>query len=251
MTTITLPELVTLKNVFGYKVILKSLRPRAVGSVIFGVIAVVMGWLSVSENPLNIVLLLIGVFLLSEGTWLIVTPKPKGMVVDGIALLLVGAWNIFVTVINLVNGGGTGGLFGVYGIFQIVWGIQSFVKYSKFQKQYNDKPSTDDMKRVNDIIESVANSNPIESEDVVQFKSGKQWMVKLLGDVAIFVTTKRNDVIVANRDEIVFANFGKKTFSKKLEFSLTVGERIIGGEISPESMKRLETWKMVKENSAR
>ena len=44
-----------------------------------GAIAVLMGAYSMADNPINICLLLIGLFLLAEGSLLLIAPSPKGI----------------------------------------------------------------------------------------------------------------------------------------------------------------------------
>jgi uncharacterized membrane protein len=249
MTTIPIQEIEGLKYISGYREMLKSLRPRAIGSVIFGVLAILVGFLAFQENALNIVLILIGVFLLFEGIWLIVKPNPKGLVLDGFALCLVGAWNIAVTVLSFMFGGREVGFWVVYGILQLYWGIKSFVGYYKFKKEYAQIPTQKDTQRLDEIISALVKINPSDSERIIQFKSGKQWKGELSENMAVFASVKRNDVIFANRDEVVFVNHGKKTFGKNIDISIHVGERTLGGEMPPESCQRIESWKNEKDNT--
>lgn len=120
----------------------KQLRSGGIGSVIFGIIAVVMGASTMGDVPLNAGLFLIGLFLLLEGIWLLASPKLIGFKVDGIALGCLGIWNLIVTAHNISQDSG-GAAFGVLGVMQIVWGVQSYKKYDKFKKELEEGPIED------------------------------------------------------------------------------------------------------------
>ncbi|HHS13606.1 MAG TPA: hypothetical protein ENN03_07525 [bacterium] len=113
--------------------IYKQLKTGGIGSVIFGVINIVLGVITAAENPVNAVLAVFGLILLIEGIWLLVSPKPSGLIIDGLVLGMLGIWNILITIQNISAGGGTGS-FLVYGIAQIFWGIQSYRRYIKLKQ---------------------------------------------------------------------------------------------------------------------
>ncbi len=120
----------------SYNVLInKKLRRAGIGSIVFGFIAVIFGLLTVRENVINSVLVLIGIFLFIEGIWIVGKPTPAGLIVDGIALIIVGLWNL------IVSGTSAGGpTFGGLGVLQIIWGIKNFVNYNKFSGIPLEKP---------------------------------------------------------------------------------------------------------------
>jgi hypothetical protein len=253
MSEVTPQEIEELQKISNYRLVHKGLRWPAIGSIIFGLIAVVSGVVSIEENPVNLVLALIGTFLFIEGIWLIVAPNPKGMIIDGIALLIIGIWNIITTMMNWAAGYTSGAFFYVLGFLQIIWGIQSFIQYRRFSRIPSQKPNEESIRRVDEIIKSVIKSQPSESENVVQFQTierfrffGKSWKGKLSGDVGIFTTLAGNEAIFARRDEAQFSQKGKSLSilsGKKVNVSMQIGNRKIQGIMSPEFFKRLESWK--------
>ncbi len=110
----------------------KRLKSGGIGSIIFGIIAIAFGLASAGQNPINAGLAVIGLFLLAEGIWLLASPQPIGLIVDGIALCVLGIWNMMITIYNTSHAGGGGG-FAILGIMQIVWGIQSFRHYHQLK----------------------------------------------------------------------------------------------------------------------
>jgi hypothetical protein len=55
-----------------------------------------------------------------------------GLVVDGIALIILGVWNILVTISNISAGAESMSGFFVLGIWQIIRGIQSIKRYKHY-----------------------------------------------------------------------------------------------------------------------
>jgi hypothetical protein len=101
-------------------------KNAAVSSIIFGIIGMVSGVVTLNNNSINIILVFLGVFLFFEGIWLLsAKPSPTTYLVDGIALLLIGLWNISVTLVDMSAGGGMR-IFLVLGIFQLVWAYRRF-----------------------------------------------------------------------------------------------------------------------------
>ena len=119
-----------LRRASNYELLSKALRPAGIGSVVFGLIAMAMGFAEMDMSPVNAVLGVIGIFLVVEGIWILVSPSPAGLIVDGIALLMVGLWNISVT----ISGGGDNSVFFLLGVWQIVMGCKSFRRYGHFSR---------------------------------------------------------------------------------------------------------------------
>ena len=102
----TMQDIEELQKVANYRLVRKSFKGAAIGSIIFGLIAIGMGFGFAGENPINIVLGVIGILLVVEGAWLIRTSNPKGLIVDGIAICILGTWNIVVTFASAAAGAG-------------------------------------------------------------------------------------------------------------------------------------------------
>jgi len=95
-----------------------------VGSILWGLFNIGFGVSSVSDNPLNIILVLLGIIQLAIGISLVATrPTKGGIIVEGFAFLLVGVWNISITISNSSHNSGSL-IFLVLGICQLYWGGQ-------------------------------------------------------------------------------------------------------------------------------
>lgn len=85
----------------------KKIRSGAIGSLIFGVIALIMGFRDFAHDDLivkilTLPLILLGFFLLIEGLIALIKPSPEAYILEGIAFILVGLWNIFIGVLSLI-----------------------------------------------------------------------------------------------------------------------------------------------------
>jgi uncharacterized protein YjeT (DUF2065 family) len=236
-----------LQKISDYRTIRKTLRPAGIGSIVFGVLAVVMGIASIEDNSLNAILALIGLFLLVEGIWLVVSPTPKGMIVDGIALIILGLWNILITIANASAGSGEPSSFALIGVLQIIWGFQSFKRFKRFSGVSMEKPSEESLQRVDELVKSIRSSKPKNESDIIQFQtSGFQssiWKGKLFTNASVFVTIKGQETIITRKEDVNILAEEKVLIGKSLKALYKFGSRDFKGTIPPEFYERYVAWK--------
>ncbi|MDX9980284.1 MAG: hypothetical protein RBU25_09700 [Lentisphaeria bacterium] len=232
-----------LQKVSNYRLVRKTLRGAGIGSIIFGLIAMFIGFGGMAENPINALLGVIGLFLLVEGIWLVVAPTPAGMIVDGIALIILGVWNIFITLANAAGGEGGGG-FAVMGVFQIIWGCQGFGRYARFSSMPVEKPSPETVKMIDDIVKEILKMKGKTDQDLVEFQmEGKAWKGRLSEDMAVFVEVLTQDVAFARKDAVRILPQGKALIGKTIKATIKFRDKAQNGTISPENFARYEAWK--------
>ncbi len=237
-------EAAELQRAADFRTVRKTLKPPAIGSIVFGVIAIGLGIASLEDSPINAVLVLLGLGLLGEGIWILVQPTPVGMIIDGIALCLLGLWNLFVTFLNVSSGAKGPRAFAVLGIFQIVLGIQSFRRYGRFAGAAGGTASAEAIKRVDELVAGVEASSEKTSPDIIEFAvKGIAWKGRLSSDVAVLVAQGEQDVVLARKAELLItpqeAPGSGKTFKAAFQF----GPHNDSGALSPESYQRYERWK--------
>jgi hypothetical protein len=240
-------KLEELQKVADYRSVRKTLRPAGIGSIIFGVLALAMGIALAEENPLNILLALIGLFLLIEGIWLTASPTPIGMILDGVALGILGIWNIFVTIANAAAGSGGGTMVAALGALQIWWGIQSFRRYSRFKNVSAEKLPEESVRYVDDFVKGIAKAKPSNEPDVIQFQiSNAQppvWKARLMTGAAVLVAANGQEAVFAKKDDVNVTTEGKVLLGRNLKALLQFGDRNFKGSIAPELFERYEVWK--------
>jgi hypothetical protein len=237
-----------LQRVSNYRLVRKTLKPAGIGSIVFGLIAIAMGFGGMEENPANAILGLIGLFLLVEGIWIVSAPTPIGMIVDGIALLILGSWNIFTTITNSAAGGGNVlHFFAILGVWQIIWGFQSFGRYRRFSAMPMVKPSDETLRQIDDLVNAITKAKAKEQPDLVEFQTttftAQTWKGRLSNDSAVFVEGSGQDIVFARRGDVEFVKQGKALIGKTLKATFKLRDRQLTGTIAPEFIDRFEAWK--------
>ncbi|HLP62277.1 MAG TPA: hypothetical protein VK186_25775 [Candidatus Deferrimicrobium sp.] len=238
-------ELAELKKVVDTRMIKKMLRPAAIGSILFGIIAVVMGVQTAHANSLNTILAFIGVILILEGIWCAVAPQPLGLVVDGIVLIVLGAWNGFITIENLQAGGGSGG-FIVLGIWQVIMGIKNIKQYQGYAYLANSPVSEESLQRFDLMTANINQLTEHMDESIIEFQAKTLFKKtplkgKLIEDMILFVDPGKDSYM----DKIANVQL-KPAKVNPVEYpaqaSLNIGGMIFQGEISQQSLDRFSNW---------
>jgi hypothetical protein len=233
-----------LQQASDYRTMRNTLRNGGTGSIVFGIIGIAIGLAAMEENPINAVLVIIGIGLLLEGIWVITWPSRAGFITEGLALATVGAWNIFITIGNNMEAGDGMSFFGVLGACQIYWGFKSFGQYGRFANISLQKPSKDVMDQVEEMIQAVLSAKAKGTAQLVELKEGnKSWKGTLQRDIAVLVRDGGQDVLFTDRDNINVLRKSDTPKGRFHEILLRVGDRSIEGVISPASFSTYEQWK--------
>jgi hypothetical protein len=238
-----------LQKASDYLMIKKQLRSAAWGSLIFGVIAMGIGTYSIADNPLNGVLVLIGLFLLIEGTWLLKAPKPVGLIVDGIALLIVGVWNIAVTLLNLSAGAKSGGFFPILAVIQIVMGFKSIRRYPRFVGVTSLASNQEILNKTQELINQVNKADEKTSKDIIVFQTKTftqtlKWTARLADWMGIFSANGGKEVMFLPKDQVSIERKGKVLIGKTLKIGVKLGSKEMTAKMVPEHMERFDSWKL-------
>lgn len=201
------------------------------------------------ENLLDALFAALGAFLLVEGCLVMVMPSPKLSIVQGVAIILVGASNMYFSGRNLAAGEGSAlDLFFILGIVQVVIGIGSIRDYRRFA-DLPEKPPEETIRRVDTMVGNLLRTSPKTDPGIIEIlvKGGigpTLWRTKLLGDAALLVRKgPRQEVIFATRDDIEFAEQPGKQEAGKLPAMFRIAGRKLFGRISPEHYDRYASWK--------
>ncbi len=233
-----------LQQVSDYRAMRNTLRSGGIGSIIFGLIGMGMGTAALQENPMNGFLVLIGAGLIVEGILVISVPWPGGVILDGAALLAVGAWNIFTTVNNMQSGGGTPA-FGALGGLQIFWAFKRFGLYSRFAHLAGKPaPAAQAIVQIDDLVKGVLSAKGDDARSVVQFQSGdKAWKGRLFDTVAVMVEGGGEAVLFLDRSQITLAAEPADRKGKQFTIRFQSPDRTLAATIGPEGLDLCRRWK--------
>ncbi len=247
------PEFDELQRVASRRILLKNLRGRGIGSIIWGLIAIGLGIAGMEVDRLNAILAAIGVFLTIEGIWVVAAPAPVGLIVDGFALLILGIWNLAITVISVSSG--VPPIFAIIGVLQIAWGCQSFFKYAQFSKTSPAEPSATALQRFDQLVNYIREANVTDDASLVAFITSGQieWKGQFRATGAVFVAQrggKRSrdrkpadgDIIFAAKPDVSFRKNADGLVANTLKMTFSIKARKFSGVMPQEAFDRYETW---------
>jgi len=228
----------------------KTLRAGGIGSIVFGALAVIGGAGGVGKDLLDTLLFSIGMFLLLEGIWIVNAPTPAGVAVDGFALLILGAFNIGSTILDMKTGesGHASGSFVMLGIWQIVWGLQSFSRYKTFSTLPVVKPPKERLRWLDSTARLIGKTGTAKASDVIAFSvhEGKKQLsvqVLLAPDTAIITMDSGRRLLFVRKADLDIAGRGSVGVGAFQSMSFSAGDMVGTGIISDESFARYEAWK--------
>jgi hypothetical protein len=232
-----------------YHTACRALRTMGWGGIVFGLINIGLGIaFVVSLHPINAVLALIGLFLLLSGVWCLVLPGAEGVITNGIALILVGVWNIIVTVLNLAAGANPQVWWAVFGVFLIAAAVQCFQKYARFAEALRHGVSQQEKAMMDGLVKAILKANAKEDEDIITFQvrtfaQQKEWRGQLRQDVAVFVEKMSKEVLVAPRAGVRITPHGKALLGKSLKATVKIRDHTWEALLSPKAFDRYRDWK--------
>lgn len=211
----------------------KKIKSGAVGSLIFGAIAMFMGFGDFSEADIivkffSLLLMLLGLFLLVEGLIALIKPSPEAYILEGIAFILVGLWNVFVGVLSLIVGQPQA-FFIILGVWQVVLGIGTFKEAKEFQKAINQLPDKSLLKTIDELVKQLLASKPKQSEEFIEFTAGTftkslQWKGKIAGDTLVLYSIPDENLRFLKQDEIELENKGKVMLGNDIKIDAKIME---------------------------
>ncbi len=240
-----------LQKAANYVTLRRTLRPFGIGAMIFGILTVLAGVPVDGVDALSVFLLALGLLLVVTATLVLSAPSPAGLQLAAVAVMVVGFSNILTTVLDAVAGkeNGVSAFFFFFGILQIGFAIKMLKDYRHFAKLLSGQPDQEMVARVDRMVKSLLKAKAKSDNTVVEMyeKEGAiapMWKGKFLENAAIFVKKAgRQDVTIARKDDVNFAERAGPAKRGQLPASFRIGDKKLIGAIAPEHFKRYEAWK--------
>ncbi|HEY2954767.1 MAG TPA: hypothetical protein VGK89_05920 [Candidatus Eisenbacteria bacterium] len=233
-----------LQKVADYRTVRKSLKRSGGWSVLFGAIAI---WAGVGALPVDWVITVLGVVLVGTGVWNIAAPRPTGIILDGVTLLLVGGYNLIGTVLSAMDGVHVSPRWALVGILQLFWGLQRIQSFRRFANAFLERPSDTAMQQIEETVATIRKAKAKESTDIIEFAVDgihrHVWKARLVGEQAVFVEATGSDILVGTRGSVEITSRGKVMVGSALKADAMVGTQRLRGRISEDSFRRYEQWK--------
>jgi hypothetical protein len=242
---ITADRLKRLQEVADYRTVRQTLRGGAIGSLVFGGLALLLGLVS----PMDPILAGVGAVLVGTGLWNFFAPRPTGIIVDGLTLVMVGVYNLADVFIGAAQGqsGAGSGVWAKLGVFQIIWGVQSFWRFFQFREAFKTPATGAELLELDGMAKELWKARVKDSSDTIELNvSGlhaKKWKVRLEPEAALMATQGGLELRLCGRDELDIEDTGKAMLSKTRNVKLRIGAKESKGSMSPESFERFRQWK--------
>ncbi len=233
-----------LQRVADYRAARRTLSHSGTWSVLFGAASVAAGCLWM---PVDWVLTVLGLALMGLGVWNVAAPRPTGVLLDGLTLLLVGAYNLVGAVLAVMDGLPPSPGRAFLGVFQLVWGIRRLRGFRQFANAFLEQPSHTETQQIEQTISSIRRATAKDSTGLFEFACGgarrRPWKARLAGEYAVFVEVAGPGLLVGTRPAVRVIALGNVPRGGALEADLTVGATRLRVTIPPESLRLYEHWK--------
>jgi hypothetical protein len=211
-----------------------------------GILAIALGFLlTLNWNPINGLLILVGLLLFVSGVWCLVLPSAEGAIVNGIAQILVGLWSIFVTIFS---GGSPDFRIAAIGVVLVVAGVRAFMNSARFSAGLRHGATKEETAMMNDLVKNVLRADSKVEEDIVGFRTKTfwqqaQWRGGLGAHAAIFVHLTTKEALVAWKKDVFIEPRGKVLLGSSLKAKVRIGDYKWDALVSSQSFDRYRAWK--------
>jgi len=220
----------------------KSLSSSGGWNILWGIVAIFTALATIEQSGCNAVLLLIGLFLIGAGIAARRSPGPSTLQANGMALLLVGGWNISISLLAMSAGDSSQSFWIVLGILQVIWAIQRFVQSSKFARVQHVPEST--IAQAESLVKYIQRAKLTAAGDLIKFRAGrKNWKGQLAPEIVTLVAGNAQEVRFVPADEFALTAQGEATPGKQAKVSIRAGADTWTGKMPYESLQRYENWK--------
>lgn len=225
-----------LEKAWRFGVLQKSLRSGGVWNIFWGSIAILLGLSTISESSTNGFLLLIGSFLVITGFVARGNLSIGGIVGDGIGLLMVGIWNVALTIMN-ISDGYQPGFWGTLGVLQILWGIGRLLQIPSYNKVADASiPIVNHIERLVHFVQETPKSEKIIE---IQVKSNR-WKALLMPEMVLLVTDRAKEARFVPRSQFRLTIIKEPRPTKPVMVSIGLGKETWSGTISAEHLNRYD-----------
>jgi len=216
----------------------KNLRSSGGWSILWGAFAILGGLASLEQSGCNGVLVLIGLFLVGTGIAAWRKPSPGALQADAAAMLLVGLWNIAIT---LTSGDSSQNFWAIAGVVQIVWAVQRFARHSKFARVQHIPEAL--VTHVEALVGRIQRANVAATGDLIEFQAkGKRWKGQLAPEMVTLVAGNAQEVRFTPRAGFTLTAQEEAVPGKRLKASIRVKADTWTGRAPYQSLQRYEDW---------
>ena len=224
----------------------KGMHRAAWGSIAWGAFTLIIGLAFHSHGLLDYLWLGIGAFLVVEGLWLLLstTASPSNLLLEALALAILGLWNTVGIFLEYKLGGGhgfTGRAFFV-GIAQLASAYATYASYPAYKAalQHVEMLYTHELE---EIAMGVWKAEPSDRPDIAEFTvKSKKCKARFLPEYALLISDNGRKYELLGRSEISIQSSGEKLLSKSLNVTLRLATTDVKTQMKPDQFERWQAW---------
>jgi hypothetical protein len=188
-------------------------------------------------------LVAIGPVLVGAGVWNVCRPSIAGLIVDGVAMILTGAFNCLAWLWIEGARASSVGNWILAGLVQIVWGIRRLAIYPTAHVAVNDPQA---IARLESIVRELSQRNPKADPTIAEFRTGRlrgrRNRLGLYADGAIGLL-EGTAVRLERRADIWIEARGTTSLGRSVKVWVHMGDLRLAGDMPAAHFERFERWK--------
>ena len=235
-----------LRRAADYRNARRALRLAGTWSLLLGGFSIALGSL---WSPVDWVLTALGAALLGTGVWNMRAPRPTGIVLDAIMLLLVGGYGLIGAVLAVFDGLPPAPHLALLGVFQVVSGIRRLGTLGQFADAFLQRPPDSDAGEIEQTIWAVRRALSGGATGVIEFTASgvyrRPWKARFAGEHAIFVELAGPGLIVGARSTVTIVPLSDATPGPICAAELACGGTRLRIALSADALRAYEQWKSV------
>ena len=225
-------DIAEFRKAANFVMVRNRLRPASKGGIFWGILTILAAVLG-KGTVTDLLLGLLGAFLLVKGIWSLARPSAVGVAINGVVIAALGAINLGVMIAKHLSPSWL-----VLSVLQVHYAYQNFRDYGLFKRWAGQKPREDYVEVMKRLLADIRNSRAADGEYVVEFVAQRQlWRGWVMENAAVFVSVKGWGVRVAARDQV---GFRRAADARKV--TVRVGDLSANATMKPEMLRRAEAW---------
>jgi len=189
-------------------------------------------------------LVAIGLALVCAGVWNICRPSITGLIVDGVVMILAGAFNCLAWLWIEDARASSAGRWIIAGLVQIVWGIRRLTIYPTARFAANDPQA---IARLESMVRELSKRKAKADPTVAEFRTGRlrsqRNRLGLYADGAIALL-EHQAVRLERRADIWIEARGTTWHGRSIKVEIQMGDLRLTGEMPAAHFERFERWKL-------
>ena len=244
LSNLTPDELKTLRDIYHDRWRKSWLRTDGWFNLFLGGLTLWLGLSGPSQTSFpRLIQAVLGLLILGQSLWAIVTPSTPAILRFAIVLLAAGVWNMLLAIVGRL----AGGLFlvGLLGIAQLWWAIQAYGQYRRYKHMALPDPPDDEVRFYDEIWHAIAKGVLKRDAAVINlWVRLDKWRGLLLEDKVVFALLRQKLLIIQLKDEANFVPNSSRPMGKRRVYGrIKLNEVFERALMNRDSYEKYARWK--------